>query len=286
MNPRLDIQKVGIVGCGQMGSGYVQLCALKGYRVAVSEVDDIVLNKGLALIKSRLTEEVTQGQLSGADKDLALSRIKGTTNLQDFSGCDLVIEAATERMEVKKKVFADLDKVCPEDVILGTNTSVLSVLDIAMATTRPQNVVGIHMNPLMMPAAEIIRTIVTSDETVEVARTFGQSLDKICIIAPDIPGFIGNRLISPLLLSAIRMVEGNIASKEDIDTTFTTAFGWPMGPLAMADVIGLDTLLLGTKAMYEELREPQFVPPVILRKMVIAGWLGCKTGKGFYEYDR
>jgi 3-hydroxybutyryl-CoA dehydrogenase len=286
MNPRLDIQKVGIVGCGQMGSGYVQLCTLKGYRVIVSEVDDVVLNKGLALIKSRLTEGVSQGQLSGTDKDLALSQIKGTTNLQDFSDCDLVIEAATERMEVKKEIFADLDKVCPEDVVLGTNTSVLSVLDIAMATTRPQNVVGIHMNPLMMPAAEIIRTVVTSDETVEVARIFSQSLDKTCIIAPDIPGFIGNRLITPLLLSAIWMVESNIASKEDIDTTFTVAFGWPMGPLAMADVIGLDTLLLGTNAMYEELREPQFVPPVMLRKMVTAGWLGCKTGKGFYEYDR
>ena len=283
--PRKEIKKVGVVGCGQMGSGYVQLCAQKGYKVVVSEVNDELLNKGLALINARLTESVSQGALSAGEKENILVRISGTTNLQSLSDCDLVIEAATEKMEAKKKIFAELDKVCSKDILLATNTSVLSVLDMAMATTRPDKVLGIHMNPLIFPVAEIIKTIVNSNETVEVAKNFSQSLGKYVVIAKDTPGFIINRLITPLFLEAIRMLESGVADKEEIDAAFTRGMGWSVGPFAMIDGVGLDTLLLGTNALYEDLKNPQFVAPILLKKMVTAGQLGVKTGKGFYEYQ-
>jgi 3-hydroxybutyryl-CoA dehydrogenase len=284
--PRKEIRKVGVVGCGLMGSGYAQLCAQKGYQVVVSEVNDELLNKGLALINARLTESVSQGSLSGQEKDSILSRISGTTYFQNLSDCDLVIEAATEKMEAKKKIFAELDKVCSKDILLATNTSVLSVLDMAMSTTRPDKVLGIHMNPLIFPVAEIIKTIVTSNETVEVAKNFSQSLGKYVVIAKDTPGFIINRLITPLFLEAIRMLESGVADKGEIDAAFTRGMGWPVGPLAMIDGIGLDTLLLGTNALYEELKIPQFVAPILLKKMVTAGHLGVKTGEGFYKYNK
>ncbi len=284
MNVRTNINTVGVVGCGQMGSGYAQLCAQKGFFVVVFDIDDAALKNGLKQIELRLAEGVKKGEFSGQDKDRALLKIKGVTKFAQLVDCDLVIEAATEKMEVKKSIFTELERICPADVILATNTSVLSVLDIAVVTSRSQNVVGLHMNPLMMPATEIIRTVLTSDETLKAITAFARTLGKKCITAPDIPGFIGNRLITPLFLNAIRMIESRTTSKEDIDATFTVAFGWPMGPLAMVDAIGLDTLLYGATAMYEDLKDPQFTPPVILKKMVTAGWLGCKAGKGFYEY--
>ena len=277
MKVRDQIKKVGIVGCGQMGGGYAQLCAQRGYQVVVSDETEELLKKGLSAIEFRLAES--------ADKDLILSRIHGTTGFQSFSECDLIIEAVTEKMEVKRKTFAELDRVCPKDIILATNTSVLSVLDIAMASERPDKVLGIHMNPLFFPSAEIIKTIVTSDEALEIAKNFSLSLGKGVVVVKDIPGFIVNRLITPLLLSAIRMVETDQASKDDIDMLFKS-MGWPVGPFGMIDGIGLDTLLLGCSAVYEELKDPQFTPPLLLKKMVTAGWLGMKTGKGFYEYGK
>jgi 3-hydroxybutyryl-CoA dehydrogenase len=277
MPPRKEIKKVGVVGCGQMGGGYAQLCAQKGYQVVVSDETEELLKKGLSAIEFRLAES--------AEKDLVLSRIHGTSGFQSFSECDLIIEAVTEKMEVKKKVFAELDRVCPKDIILATNTSVLSILDIAVVTQRPDRVLGIHMNPLFFPSAEIIKTIVTSDEALEIAKNFSLSLGKGCVVVKDIPGFIVNRLITPLLLSAIRMVETDQASEDDIDMLFKT-MGWPIGPFGMIDGIGLDTLLFGCSAVYEELKDPQFAPPLLLKKMVTAGWMGLKTGKGFYEYGK
>jgi 3-hydroxybutyryl-CoA dehydrogenase len=274
--PRKEIKKVGIVGCGLMGSGYAQLCAQKGYQVIVSDETEELLKKGLSTIEFRLAES--------ADKDLILSRIHGTTGFQGFSDCDLVIEAATEKMDVKKKIFTELDKVCSKDILLATNTSVLSVLDMAMVTNRPDKVLGIHMAPLLFPVAEIIKTIVTSNETVEIAKNFSESLGKYVVIVKDTPGFIINRLITPLFLEAIRMLESGIADRDEIDAAFTRGMGWPVGPFAMIDGVGLDTLLLGTNALYEELKIPQFVAPILLKKMVTAGQLGVKTGKGFYEY--
>ena len=275
--PRKEIKRVGVVGCGQMGGGYAQLCAQKGYQVVVSDESEELLKKGMNIIEFRLAES--------ADKDLILSRIRGIKGLQGFSECDLVIEAATEKMEVKKRIFAELDRVCPKDIILATNTSVLSIIDMAVVTQRPDRVLGIHMNPLFFPSAEIIRTIVTSDDALEIAKNFSLSLGKGVVVVKDIPGFIVNRLITPLLLSAIRMVEADQASKDDIDMLFKS-MGWPIGPFGMIDGIGLDTLLFGCSAVYEELKDPQFAPPLLLKKMVTAGWLGMKTGKGFHEYGK
>ena len=285
---RTDIKKVGIVGCGVMGSGYTQLCAQNSYQVVVCDVSDEFLNRGLNWIKARLAqgEGVPQGPLSEQQKDVILKRIMGTTNFQDLSDCDLVIETATEKMEAKKEIFAELDRICPEDIVLGTNTSVLSVIDIAMVTSRPEQVVGIHMNPLYFPLVELVKTLVTSEEALEVAKDFSRSVGKGIVVAKDTPGFIVNRLFIPFALDAIRMVEEGIASKEDIDALFSQGLGLPTGPLALLDMVGLDTLMLASNALYDDLKDPQCAPPVLLKKMVTAGWLGCKSGKGFYEYEQ
>jgi len=282
----MEIKKVGVIGCGTMGNGIVIVCAQSGYQVVVSEINDQLLNKGLASINSFLTKSVEKGKLSQPDRDSALARIKGTTNTQDFSDCDLVIEAAVENMDLKKKIFAEVDKICPKHTILASNTSCLSIIDIAMATSRPDKVLGLHfMNPVpIMKLLEIVRTIATSDETLDTGRTFGASLGKTVVLAKDTPGFIVNFLLMPFLLNTIRMLDAGVASREDIDTAINLGLGHPMGPLTLADLIGLDTILFVVSAIYEELKDPQYAPPPLLRKMVTAGWLGRKTGKGFYEY--
>jgi 3-hydroxybutyryl-CoA dehydrogenase len=215
-----------------------------------------------------------------------LARIKGTTNTKDLGDCDLVIEAVIENLDLKKKIFAELDKICPKHTILATNTSCLSIIDMAQETTRPEKVLGMHFfNPVpLMKLLEIVRTIATSDETLEVGKEFGKSIGKTIIIAPDTPGFIVNRLLMPFMNSALRMLEAGLATKEDIDTGVRLGLGHPMGPLALADLVGMDTSLYIANAIYEELKDPLYAPPVILKKMVTAGWLGRKTGKGFYKY--
>jgi 3-hydroxybutyryl-CoA dehydrogenase len=282
----MEIKKVGVVGCGQMGSGITQVCAQSGYQVVVSEINNELLNRGLASINRFLTKGVEKGKISQQDKDSALARIKGTTNIKDFSDCDLVIEAAIEDMALKKRIFAELDKICPKQAILASNTSCLSIIDMAMVTTRPDKVVGLHFfNPVpMMQLLEIIRAVATSDQTIEVAKEFGKSLGKTIVIAQDTPGYIVNCLLVPYMLDAIRMLEAGIATKEDIDTAMRLGLNHPMGPLALADLIGLDTTLFMANAMYEETKDPRFVSPTLLKKMVTAGLLGRKTGKGFYEY--
>ena len=283
----MEIKKVGVVGCGLMGSGITQVCAQAGYQVVVSEVNEELLNKGLASINSFLTKGIEKGKLSQQDKDLALARIKGTTNTKDFADCDLVIEAVNENMDLKKKILAELDKICPKHAILATNTSVLSVLDLATVTTRQDKVLGLHFfSPVpLMQLLEVVKTIATNDETLEVGKSFGTSLGKTIVISQDTPGFIVNRLLNPFLMTAARMLEAGIATKEDIDTSIKLGLGHPMGPLALMDLIGLDIVLHATSAIYEETRDPQYAPPVLLKKMVTAGWLGRKTGKGFYDYD-
>jgi len=282
----MEIKKVGVVGCGTMGSGITQVCAQSGYQVVVSEINDELLNKGLAAINSVLTKSVDKGKISQQDKDTTLDRIKGTTNTKDFYDCDLIIEAAIENMELKKKIFAELDKICPKHAILATNTSCLSIIDMAMATSRPDKVLGLHfMNPApIMKLLEIVKTIATSDETLEVSQRFGKSLGKTIVIGQDTPGFIVNRLMMPFLLNAIRMLDAGVATREDIDTAINLGLNHPIGPLALADLIGIDVVLFVANAIYEELKDPQYAPPVLLNKMVTAGWLGRKTGKGFYEY--
>ena len=282
----MEIKKVGVVGCGTMGGGIVQVCAQSGYQVVASEINDELLNKGLASIDKFMAKSVEKGKLSQQDKDTTLSRIKGTTDTKDFGDCDLVVEAAIENMDLKKKIFAELDKICPKNTILATNTSCLSIIEISMVTSRPEKVLGLHfMNPVpIMKLLEIVRTIATSDETLEVGKSFGESLGKSIIIAKDTPGFIVNCLLMPYLVNAINMLDAGVATREDIDTGINLGLNHPMGPLTLADLIGLDTVLFVISAIYEEFRDLRYAPPPLLRKMVTAGWLGRKTGKGFYDY--
>ncbi len=282
----MEIKKVGVVGCGTMGSGIAQVCAQSGYQVVVSEINDELLDKGLASINTFLTKGIERGKVTQEEKASALSRIKGTTNIKDFGDCDLVIEAAIENMDVKRKMFAELDKICPKHTILATNTSSLSVTDVAAATLRQDKVLGMHFfNPAqIMRLLELVKTITTTNETVETAKNFGESLGKNVVIAPDTPGFIVNRLALLYQFEAIHMLEAGVATKEDIDSGITSGLGHPMGPLMLNDLVGLDVLYHIGNIMYEETKRPEYAPPTLLKKMVAAGWLGRKTGRGFYEY--
>jgi 3-hydroxybutyryl-CoA dehydrogenase len=282
----MEIRKVGVVGCGQMGGGIAQVCAQSGYAVIVSEANDELLQKGLAAIKSSLDRGMQREKITQQDRDAALSRIRGTINVREFGDRDLVIETALENLDLKKKIFGEMDKVCPRHTILATNTSCLSVIDIAAATRRPDKVMGMHFfNPApTMKLLEIVRTTATSEETLDTGRAFGRSLGKTIVMTQDSPGFIVNRLMTPQILNAIRMVESGIATKEDIDTGMTLGLNYPMGPLALADLIGLDTLLFIANGIYDKLREAQYAPPPLLKNMVADGRLGRKTGRGFYEY--
>ena len=282
----MEIKKVGVVGCGIMGSGITQLCAQSGYQVTVSEINDDLLNKGLVSINSALTKSVEKGKLSPEEKNNTLSRIKGTTNTNDFSDCDLVIEATVENMDLKKRTFADIDKICKKQAILATNTSCLSIIDMALATVRPDKVLGLHFfNPApVMQLIEIVKTIVTSDDTLEMSKTFGKSLGKTVVIAQDTSGFIVNRLLTPFILNAIRMLDAGVATRDNIDTAINLGLNHPIGPLAIADLIGLDTTFFIANTLYEEFKDSQYAPPPLMKKMIAAGWLGRKTGKGFYDY--
>jgi 3-hydroxybutyryl-CoA dehydrogenase len=282
----VEIKKVGVVGCGAMGAGIAQLCAQSGYQVVVSEINDDFLKKGLASIEKALARLVEKSKISQQDKDATMARIKGTTKTKDFSDCDLMIEVAIENLDLKKKIFAELDAVCPKHTILGTNTSCLSIIDMAVMTKRPDKVVGLHFfNPApVMKLLEIVKTIATSNETIEASKKFGQSLGKTTVIAQDQPGFIVNRVWLAYLLHAIRLYEEGIASREDIDNAISLGLNYPMGPLTLSDLTGLDVVLFVANALYEQLKDPRYVAPTLLQKMVAAGWLGRKTGKGFYDY--
>ena len=284
----MDINNVGVIGCGVMGGGIVQVCAQSGYEVTVLEINNELLNKGLNAIKSTLSKSMSKGQLSQEDCEAVIGRIKGTTEARDFGHCDLVIEASSENMDLKKRLFAEVDRVCPEHTILATNTSCLSVIEIAMATSRPEKVISLHfMNPApVMKLLEVVRTVATSDATMEISRRFGESLGKNIIVVQDTPGFVVNRLLIPFIIHAISLFEVGLATKEDIDIGVSLGLGHPMGPLRLADLIGLDIVLQITEYIYEELKDPRYIKPMLLKKMVSAGWLGCKTGRGFYEYPQ
>ena len=282
----MAIKKVGVVGCGLMGAGITQVCAQSGYEVVVSEINDELLNKGLKSIKSILARNVEKGKMTKEDEAAIVGRIKGTTKVEDFAGCDLVIEAATENMNIKKKIFADLERVCPPNVLLGTNTSCLSIIDVAMATKRPDKVLGMHFfNPVpVMKLLELVTTIVSTQETLETIKAFGKSLGKVVIVAKDTPAFIANRIAMPMTIEAIKVYEAGLATREDIDNGMVYGYNHPMGPLALADLVGLDTLLYVCDSIYDEFKDPRWAAPLLLRKMVKAGHLGRKTGKGFYDY--
>jgi len=282
----MTIKKVGVVGCGQMGGGITQVCAQAGYDVVVSEINDTLLKKGLTAIDAILNRSVQKEKITPQDKDAVMSRINGTTDMKDFADCDLIIEAAVENLDLKKKIFGELDKISSENAILATNTSCLSIIDMAVVTKRPENVLGLHFfNPVpVMKLLEIVGTVVTTDEIIETGKKFGESLGKTVITARDAPGFIVNRLMVPQILIAIEMLESGAATREDIDTGLSLGLNHPMGPLALADLVGLDTLLFIADGIYEEFRDRRYASPVLLKKMVTAGHLGRKTGKGFYDY--
>jgi len=282
----MQIKRVGVVGCGLMGSGIVEVCARAGYNVVVREVNAELMEKGLQRIEGSMAKAVEKGKLTQADMDAAWGRIKGTVALEDLRDSDLVIEAVIENMAEKKQIFAALDKLVAPYAILASNTSSLCITEMASVTKRPDQVLGLHFfNPVpVMPLLEIVRTILTSEETLQTAKQFGASVGKTIVVAKDTPGFIVNLLLVPYLLSAVRAFENGVATREDIDTSMKLGCNHPMGPLTLLDFIGIDTAYYIANVMYEEFREPQYAPPPLLKRMVLAGHLGRKTGKGFYDY--
>jgi 3-hydroxybutyryl-CoA dehydrogenase len=282
----MEINRVGVVGCGLMGSGIVEACARAGYDVLVSEVNDGLLQKGLARIRDSLSRAVSKGKATQEQADQAMAHLRGTVGLAEFADRDLVVEAAIENMALKKEIFAELDGILPPHAILASNTSSLCVTEMASVTHRGDKILGIHFfNPVpVMPLIEFVRTILTSDETMRVAHEFGASLGKTMVTAKDTPGFIVNRLLIPYILDAVRVYEQGLATKEDIDTAIKLGLNHPMGPLTLLDFVGLDTCLFIADAMFEEYKNERYAAPPLLRRMVLAGQHGRKSGKGFYDY--
>ncbi len=284
----MAIKTVGVVGCGLMGSGIAEVIARHGYNVVVREVNDDFLKKGIERIQASTARAVERSKMSAADRDAATARIQGTTKMEDLAQADLVIEAAIENLKLKKEIFKELDQITRPDVILASNTSSLAVTEMAGVTRKPDKVLGMHFfNPVpVMPLLEMVRTFLTSEETYKAARAFGEGLGKQAIVSKDAPGFIVNALLVPYLLDAVRMYENGFASKEDIDTGVRLGLNHPMGPLTLLDFVGLDTTLFIADEMYAELKDARFAAPPLLRRMVAAGYLGRKSGKGFYDYSK
>lgn len=282
----MEIKKLGVLGCGQMGAGIVQVFAQAGYDVVAVDTVPAMIEKGLKGIEKRLAGRVEKGKLSAGEKDAIMGRIKSSNKLEDLADCDLVEEAIPEDLELKKRTFAELDRICKPGTIFGSNTSGLSVTDMAVATKRGDRVIGMHFhNPApVMQLLELVRTIMTGQETIDDVKKWGATLGKTVVVAPDVGGFIVTRLFTPFLLGAVRMLEAGIATRDEIDISMKMAVNHPMGPLEVVDFIGLDTELSIAKSLYEETKDPKYAPPLLLIKMVTAGWLGKKSGKGFYDY--
>ena len=282
-----DVRKVGVVGCGIMGSGIVEVCAKAGMDVLFVEVDEERAERGRQSIERSLAKAVERGKLDEPARDEALGRINSSTNLDDLADSDLIVEAVTEDLESKLDVFRRLDELTRPEVLLATNTSSMPIVDLAAVTKRPDKVLGMHFfnPPPVMKLLELVRCLTTSDESVALARAVAERLGKTPILAKDRAGFIVNMLLVPYLNSAIRMLDEGFATKEDIDTGVTLGLGHPMGPLTLADLIGLDTMLHVSNVLYDEFKDPIYSPPTLLKRMVSAGFLGRKSGKGFYEYS-
>lgn len=283
----MEIKKVGVVGCGLMGSGIVQVTAAAGFDTVAREVNDELLDKGLGIIEKSLSKFVEKGKITDDDKKAIQGRITRTTQLSGLKDCDLVIEAITENPKVKKEFYAELDKICGPDTIFASNTSSISITEMAAATNRPERFVGLHfMNPVpLMKLVEVIRTIQTDSDVFESAVAFGEKVGKVTVRTWDRVGFIVNRLLIPYLLDSIRALEGGFGSIEDIDQSIKLGLNHPMGPFTLLDFVGLDTTLYIGEIMFEEYREARFAPPPLLKRLVTAGYYGRKTGRGFYDYS-
>jgi len=282
----MAIKKVGVVGIVQMGTGIVQVFAQAGYEVVAVGTRTLTLEKSLKGIEKRLMERVEKGKLAVPEKDAILGRIKWSTKLEDLADCDLIEEAIPENLDLKKNTFTELDNLCKPETIFGSNTSGLSITDMAAATNRSGKVMGMHFhNPApVMPLLELVKTIMTTEDTIDQVKEWGKTLGKTVVVAPDVGGFIVTRLFTPFLLGTVRMLQEGIATRDEIDISMRQAVNHPMGPLEVLDFIGLDTELSIAQSLYEETKDPKYAPPLLLIKMVTAGWLGRKVGKGFYDY--
>ena len=283
----MTIQKVGVVGCGLMGGGIAQTCAQSGYETVVREVNQELLDKGLKRIYAAWDMMASKGKITQGQVEENRTRLHGTLNIADFADCDLVIEVVIENMEEKLRLFPVLDATLKPDAIIVSNTSSLNVTQMGAVTKRADKVCGLHFfNPApVMKLVEVVRTISTSEETINTVKQFALSLGKTPVLAKDTAGFIVNFLLIPYLLSAIRLLENGMASREDIDTAMQLGCGYPMGPLTLLDYVGLDTTLWAAEAIYEEYKDPLYAPPPLLRRMVLSGMFGKKSGKGFYNYQ-
>jgi 3-hydroxybutyryl-CoA dehydrogenase len=282
----MAIKTIGVLGCGLMGAGIAHVCAQSGYKTIVREVEDAFLKKGLGRIDKFLSDGVAKGKVPQELRDKTMGNLSGTTSFDDLATCDLVIEAIIENVEEKRKSYAALDGLLAEHAIVCSNTSSLCITELASTTKRPDRFAGLHFfNPVpIMKLVEVIRGLATTEATYTAVFEFAQSLGKEPITAPDRPGFIVNRLLVPYLLDAIREYEGGLGTLEDIDKGMKLGTGYPMGPFTLLDYVGLDTTYYIANIMFEEYREPRFAPPPLLKRMVLAGRLGRKSGRGFYEY--
>jgi 3-hydroxybutyryl-CoA dehydrogenase len=282
----MAIQKVGVVGCGLMGSGIAQVCAQAGFQTVVREVNAELVEKGLKGIEKNLSRLVEKGTITEAAKSEIRGRLKGVTSLDELKDCDLIVEAIIEQLPAKRELFSTLDALCPPQTIFASNTSSLTITEIAAATKRPHRFVGLHFfNPVpVMKLVEVVKTIATDPAVYEEMVSFGAKVGKTPVRAQDSGGFIVNRLLVPYLLDAVRALEEGVGSVVDIDNSMKLGCGYPMGPFTLLDFVGLDTTYYISQIMFEEFKEKRFAAPPLLKRMVLAGWHGKKSGRGFYDY--